>query len=174
MYVLKSRIFTVVFVITLLLFGAFFLLITYKLPPTPSNNSVKEPLTSPTSSVYTLDLSAQSLDKLPEYVLSYTLLEELIISNNNITGALPAEIRNLKNLKVLDASNNNMTGVPAEVGQLSNLEVLNLSNNKLTGLPYELGNLKNLQILDLSGNDYAKADLDVIKKGLPSNIKIIY
>lgn len=70
----------------------------------------------------TLDLSNQNL-------------EVLNISDNNLRGALPAEIRNLRNLKVLNASNNQMTGVPAEIGQLAELEVLDLSNNQLTGLP---------------------------------------
>ena len=125
------------------------------------------------STLNSLDLSNQNLDKLPQHVLNRTNLEELNISNNNINGALPAEIRFLKNLKVLNASNNIMTGVPAEIGQLSNLEVLDLSNNKLTGLPYELGNLKKLKILILSGNSYSKQDLDLIKKGLPESTEIV-
>ena len=120
-----------------------------------------------------LDLSSQGLDKLPSYVLGLSNLEELNISNNKITGALPAEIHNLSKLRVLNASNNLMTGVPAEVGQLQNLEVLDLSNNKLTGLPYELGNLKKLKTLNLSGNNYATQDLEIIKKGLPSGVEII-
>lgn len=123
--------------------------------------------------VNSLDLSGRNLDKLPYYVLSYTGLEELDLSNNSISEALPAEIRLLQNLKVLDASNNKMTGVPAEIGQLSKLEILNLSNNQLTGLPYELGNLKNLKILNLSGNDYSQQDLEIIKKGLPKQVEII-
>lgn len=120
-----------------------------------------------------LDLSNQGLEKLPAYVLQRSDLEELNISNNKITGALPSEIQKLKNLKVLNASNNLMTGVPAEVGQLSNLEVLDLSNNQLTGLPNELANLKKLKVLNLSGNDYSKQDLEIIKKGLPSTTQII-
>ena len=123
--------------------------------------------------VNSLDLSNQNLEKLPADVLSRTNLEELDISNNNLSGALPAEIRFLQNLKVLKASNNKMTGVPAEVGQLSKLEILDLSYNQLTGLPYELGNLKNLKILNLSGNDYAEQDLEVIKKGIPNSTEII-
>jgi len=120
-----------------------------------------------------LDLSNQGLDKLPGYVTALTSLEELNISNNKIAGALPAEIHNLRQLKVLNASNNLMTGVPAEVGQLTNLEVLDLSNNLLTGLPYELGNLKKLKVLNLSGNNYAKPDLEIIKKGLSPSVQII-
>ncbi len=128
---------------------------------------------SPTSGSNILDLSNQGLEKLPAYVLNLSNLEELNISNNNITGALPAEIHNLKKLRVLNASDNSMTGVPAEVGQLQNLEVLNLSNNKLTGLPYELGNLKKLKLLNLSGNNYAQPDLEIIKKGLSPEVQII-
>lgn len=128
---------------------------------------------NPMSREDALDISNKNLDKLPDYVLKLTNLEELNISHNKITGALPAEIHDLKNLIILNASNNLMTGVPAELGQLENLEVLDLSNNDLTGLPNELGNLKKLKILNLSGNDYSQQDLDVIKKGLPSDVKII-
>ncbi|MBI4037175.1 leucine-rich repeat domain-containing protein [Candidatus Daviesbacteria bacterium] len=120
-----------------------------------------------------LDLSNQGLEKLPAYVLKMSNLEELDISNNRLTGALPAEIHDLRKLRVLDASDNLMTGVPAEVGQLQNLEVLDLSNNKLTGLPNELGNLKKLKKLNLSDNNYSKQDLEVIKKGLSPSVEII-
>lgn len=97
----------------------------------------------------------------------------LDLSNRGLSGSLKAEVRELKNLKEIDISNNNFTGLPAEVGQLSQLETLNLSNNPFTGLPYELGNLKNLKVLDLRGTQYAKQDLEVIKEGLPSDVKIL-
>lgn len=121
----------------------------------------------------TLDLSNTGLDKLPYYVLSRSNLEILNIADNNIDGALPAEIKNLKNLKRLDASNNSMTGVPAEIGQMSNLEYLDLSNNNLTGLPYELGNLSALKELNIAGNNYAQQDLDIIESKLHGDVKII-
>jgi Leucine-rich repeat (LRR) protein len=120
-----------------------------------------------------LDLSGRGLTELPKSVLQRTDLTELDISNNRLTGALPAEIRMLTNLKVLNASNNSMTGVPAEVGQLQKLEVLDLSNNKLTGLPNELGNLKNLRTFNLSGNDYSVQDLNFIRSKLSSSVNII-
>ena len=120
-----------------------------------------------------LDLSGQGLTKTPGYVFDRTDIQKLDLSNNNLDGSLQAEVRHLQNLKVLDLSNNQFTGVPAEIGQLKNLEMLNLSNNQLTGLPYELGNLANLKVLDLRGNNYATADLEMIKKNLPSTIKVL-
>lgn len=139
--------------------------------PAPINT--KEQTDIRTSNKNVLDLSNQGLEKLPASVLGMNYLEELNISNNKLTGALPAEIRQLRGLRVLDASDNLMTGVPAEVGQLQSLETLDLSNNKLTGLPYELGNLKKLKLLNLSGNDYSKQDLEVIKKGLSPTVEIV-
>lgn len=129
-------------------------------------------VTQESNSSTTLDLSGQGLTKVPEYVFRQTALEELDLSGNVLEGALQAEIRHLKNLKILDISNNKFTGVPAEIGQLQKLEVLNLANNGLTGLPHELGNLSNLNILDLSGNAYSEADLSVIKQSLPASTVI--
>src|SRR3989339_547981 len=119
-----------------------------------------------------LDLSNKGLTKLPSYVLDRTDLTSLDISYNKLTGALPGEIRFLKNLKTLDMSYNQMTGLPAEVGQLSELTELNLSYNQFTGLPYELGNLKKLKTLNLTGNAYAQQDLDKILRGIP-NVRVI-
>lgn len=114
-----------------------------------------------------LILRGAGITELPKYVLEMTNLEELDISDNALTGALPAEIRKLQKLRILDASGNKMTGVPAEIGQLSQLEQLDLSNNQLTGLPYELGNLQNLRTLILSGNQYSEQDLATIREKLP-------
>lgn len=137
-------------------------------PITTGSNPVETP-----QSGNTLDLSNQNLTKVPDSVFNKTNLEVLNVSNNQLTGALQAEIRKLQNLRVLNASNNRMTGVPAEIGQLQNLEVLDLSNNSLTGLPNELGNLKNLKTLNISGNNYSEADLNGIIEKLPSTVTII-
>lgn len=143
-------------------------------------NSIKEKVAEQKSklglsfeSKKVLDLSNKGLTSIPGDVFLQTDLEELDVSDNNIIGAIQSEIRQLKNLKVLDASNNQMTGVPAEIGQLKDLNVLDLSDNQLTGLPFELGNLKNLKTLNLSGNSYFEQDLNIIKSKLPSSVNII-
>lgn len=135
---------------------------------TPQENKEVVP-----NSATVLDMSGQNLTKVPNSVFSQTKLQSLDLSNNALTGALQAEIRNLQNLVTLDLSNNNFTGVPAEIGQLKNLETLDLSNNQLTGLPYELGNLSNLKVLNLSGNNYSTADLEIIRAKLPASTSIV-
>lgn len=119
-----------------------------------------------------LDLSNQNLTSVPQITFTNTAIQELNLASNSLTGSLPAEIRFLQNLKVLNLSNNQFTGVPAEIGQLQNLEVLDVSNNKITGLPNELGNLKNLKVLKLTGNQYSASDLKGIKNNLPDSVVI--
>lgn len=120
----------------------------------------------------TADYSDKGLTEFPKEVLKDHSLVRLDLSNNALTGAIPAEIHDLSNLEELDLSNNQMTGIPAEVGQLRKLKILNYANNQITGLPLELGNLTQLEILDLSGNDVSQQDLAQIRAKL-TGTKII-
>lgn len=135
-------------------------------PAAPAQNG-PEGAAAPAAVTSRLDLRGMGLTKLPADVLDRTDLTELDLSDNRLTGALPAEIGRLRNLRTLDASGNQMTGVPAEVGRLSELETLDLSDNRLTGLPLELGNLKKLRVLDLRGNDVSAQDLAAIRSAIP-------
>jgi len=131
------------------------------------------PSSANTSGLISADYSNRGLTKFPADVLSKTRTQALDLSHNALTGAIPAEIRFLQDLEVLNMSDNDMTGLPAELGQLKKLRILNVSNNRLTGIPRELGDLSNLQVLDLSGNDISKQDLDVIRARLPASTQII-
>ncbi|HEX4799436.1 MAG TPA: leucine-rich repeat domain-containing protein [Candidatus Paceibacterota bacterium] len=119
-----------------------------------------------------LNLSNSGLTTVPKNVFDKTDLVSLNLSGNKLTGALPAEVRHLRNLQELNLSNNNFTGIPAEVGQLAQLRILNVSHNNLTGLPHELAQLKNLEVFDLRGNNPSTFDLDIIRNALP-NTQII-
>ncbi|HLB66801.1 MAG TPA: leucine-rich repeat domain-containing protein [Candidatus Saccharimonadales bacterium] len=125
------------------------------------------------SSSKTADYSGKGLSEFPKDVLKDKKITVLDLSDNNLTGAIPAEIHDLANLVRLDLSDNQMTGIPAEVGQLRKLKVLDYSNNQITGLPMELGNLTQLEVLDLSGNNVSQQDLAGIRsKLLNTEIKL--
>ena len=142
-------------------------------PATSSDAVLVDSEQDPNKNNTNLDLSDRNLDNLDISIFERTELEMLTVSGNNLSGALPSQIGNLKNLKVLNVSNNNFTGVPAEIGQLSQLEILDLSNNSLTGLPNELGNLKNLKTFNISGNEFSETDLNSIREQLPDTEFII-
>ena len=82
------------------------------------------------------------------------IVKKIDLYNNELTGEIPKEIGNLRNLQYLYLHNNQLTGeIPKEIGNLMNLQDLYLSNNKLTGeIPKEIGNLRNLQVLSLYNN----------------------
>ncbi len=121
----------------------------------------------------TIDLSNKGLGEISKDILDNRSVTTLDISGDNLTGALPAEIRKLINLEVLNASNNKMTGIPAEIGQLNKLRIANFANNDISGLPLEIGNLKKLETLDLRGNSkVSKYDISQIQQKIP-NAKIL-
>lgn len=76
--------------------------------------------------------------------------EDLCMAGEDLT-EVPAYIRHLKNLQVLDFDNNNLSELPDWIGELHNLQELTLINNPLTSLPDGIWELKSLEFLDLSG-----------------------
>ena len=79
---------------------------------------------------------------------------EVSLSQNMLSGEIPAELGNLTSLQILSLWGNELSGeIPAELGNLTSLEILYLNENMLSGeIPAELGNLTSLQRLFLSRN----------------------
>jgi hypothetical protein len=67
----------------------------------------------------------------------------LILSNNDLTGAIPSEIGLLKNLEFLNLNSNSFNGtIASQLGLLTRLDQLRLQDNQLSGsVPVELSSL---------------------------------
>uniref|UniRef100_A0A0D9YMJ0 Leucine-rich repeat-containing N-terminal plant-type domain-containing protein n=1 Tax=Oryza glumipatula TaxID=40148 RepID=A0A0D9YMJ0_9ORYZ len=79
----------------------------------------------------------------------------LNLANNELTGAIPSEVGQLKSLTLLNLSFNSLSGqIPQQLFDLTNLQVVDLSNNHLSGsIPPGLNNLHFLTTFDASNND---------------------
>ncbi len=82
-------------------------------------------------------------------------VEQLSLTNNNLSGPLPTEIGNLTALQYLDLGDNQLTGsLPTSIGSLTSLLGLSLYSNSLQGtIPPVLGNLTNLTSLSFEDNE---------------------
>ncbi|MDW7695377.1 gliding motility-associated C-terminal domain-containing protein [Flammeovirgaceae bacterium SG7u.111] len=112
-----------------------------------------------------LNLSENELSgPIPATLGSLANLREMNLSSNDLSGEIPASLGSLSALEVLNLSRNNLSGeIPSSFGGLSNLRTLDLRDNSLGGeLPEELRNLANLETLNLSRNLYDELpdDLD--------------
>ena len=105
--------------------------------------------------VIELDLSENQLSgPIPAVIGNLTNLESLNLRLNQLSGRIPPELGNLTNLESLWLYDNQLSGrIPPELGNLANLEDLSLDGNQLSGpIPTELGNLTNLEGLWLYDN----------------------
>ena len=80
---------------------------------------------------------------------------QLYLSNNKLSGSIPAQIGDLTSLTVLDLNFNDLSGsIPAGVWDLTGLTRLHLGNNELSGsIPAAVGDLTSLTYLFLGGNE---------------------
>ncbi|KAL9189740.1 hypothetical protein ACHAXT_009415 [Thalassiosira profunda] len=81
---------------------------------------------------------------------------ELNLNDNGLSGTLPNELRGLRRLRKIDMSSNPDLGgaLPADLSQLSELRLLLLARNAITGtFPSSYGALANLEELNLRGNN---------------------
>ncbi|CAM6040677.1 unnamed protein product [Sphagnum compactum] len=114
-----------------------------------------------------IDLSYNQLDgSIPSQLLSSPSLTEVILSNNQFSGTIPAasvqpslgggggSAQSVLPLQWLDLSRNKLSGqIPDAIGSYVKLEALILCGNQLSGsIPVQLSNLSLLQELDVSSN----------------------
>lgn len=108
------------------------------------------------SSLQVLDLrSCSVIGSIPTGLGNLTNLTSLYLSNNNLTGTIPASLGRLSRLSVLDLSQSSFVGsIPGSFANLQNLSLLDVSNNSLFGsIPPGIGTLLKLQYLNLSRNN---------------------
>ncbi|XBH96771.1 hypothetical protein VPH35_087092 [Triticum aestivum] len=91
---------------------------------------------------------------IPAYIGNLVGLTRLVLANTSISGVIPESIGKLKSLIQLGLYNNSLSGsIPPSLGNLSQLNGLIANNGNLEGpIPASLGKLKNLFELDLSMN----------------------
>lgn len=91
---------------------------------------------------------------IPAELRYLSALEVLDLGSNQLTGPIPLELTSLSALWFLNLNDNRLTGsVPGELGSLANLTHMIIGLNQLTGsVPAELGNLSNLWQLSLFAN----------------------
>ncbi|KNA23015.1 hypothetical protein SOVF_028330 isoform A [Spinacia oleracea] len=92
----------------------------------------------------------------PQFVCNISMLSYLTLDRNQIVGQIPFCIENLLNLQYFDVSTNQLSGViPQGIGKLQNLIQLYSMDNRLSGnIPSSIGNLTNLSLLELSKNNF--------------------
>ena len=90
----------------------------------------------------------------PARLSAALLIASVVVFDNNLTGAIRAELGSLTALRILWLHENDLTGsMPAALGNLTALNDLRLFENSLTGsIPAELGNLSALATLLLDSN----------------------
>lgn len=98
-----------------------------------------------------LDLSKQSLTKLPKPLFKLEPLKVLNLNHNNLT-ELPDKLKNLTNLVSLSACCNGLTRVSVDISEIPLLAKLDLSDNNIDTLPASIFNLTFLTTLNLNNN----------------------
>ncbi|XP_057542116.1 leucine-rich repeat receptor-like serine/threonine-protein kinase BAM1 [Amaranthus tricolor] len=84
-------------------------------------------------------------------------LGQISLSNNQLTGKLPASIGNFSGVQKLLLDGNRFTGsIPPEIGKLQQLSKIDFSSNKFSGeIPPEISQCKLLTFVDLSRNQFS-------------------
>ena len=92
----------------------------------------------------------------------------LDLSNNRLSGAVPAGLAGCFQLLYLRLGGNRLSGaLRPELDTLDSLKVLDLSNNKISGeIPLPLAGCRSLEVVDLSGNQISGELSSAVEKWL--------
>ncbi|KAH7518849.1 hypothetical protein FEM48_Zijuj09G0214900 [Ziziphus jujuba var. spinosa] len=102
--------------------------------------------------------SLKMVRKRREMEYNYSILylaDSIDLSDNNLSGEIPAELTSLTKLQTLNLSANHLTGkIPTNIGNLTMLEILDLSRKKIfSPIPVSMTSLTFLNHLNLSYNN---------------------
>ncbi|KAH6762880.1 Leucine-rich repeat protein kinase family protein [Perilla frutescens var. hirtella] len=103
-----------------------------------------------------LDVSQNVLSgEIPAVLGNFGSLQFLNMARNSFLGGIPSSIGQLKILKFLDLSENELNGsIPLEIGALTSLDELRLEKNSLGGnIPLSIGDSSSLKSLYLAHNE---------------------
>jgi Leucine-rich repeat (LRR) protein len=133
-----------------------------------SKNSMSVALTSPLSlsKLKDLRLNSNKLTSLEPLTTHLTApsLQTLDVTNNHLTGTLPALQSFYPALISLIASDNRISEVPIE--SLTGLKMVNLANNDIERLEPQIGTLADtLTSLNVEGNKFRVPNYHVLQKG---------
>ena len=111
------------------------------------------------TSLESLDLSTNQLEGgIPKFLGDICTLRKLVLLDNNLNGQLIELINNLSrcakhSLEVLDFSMNQFTGLLPNFTIFPSLKEVHLFSNNINGtVPKSIGNLYKLEVLDVSSN----------------------
>ena len=102
-------------------------------------------------SLIIVDLSYNSLSKIPAGLFKLKYIKELNLEYNHIN-YVQHQLSFLTNLEKLNLSNNELSFLPNSLFKLQKLQILLLNYNKIKFIPIEIGLMKNLQRLNLYNN----------------------
>lgn len=125
-------------------------------------SSLFEPLTDVPARVWSittltrLNLKKNALEVLPEEIGALEMLRVLDVSENRLSGPLPAALGNLIHLEELDFSENEVTEMPATIGSLKKLSKLIAFKNKMSKLPDAIGECEALSEVNFFNNKLIK------------------
>ena len=111
----------------------------------------------PVPDVVAIDISHNSLTKLPIKIFKLVSLKRFNCSSNKLT-ELPKEIGQLVSLQTFSCDQNQLTELPKEICHLVSLQKFYCGYNKLTELPKEIGNIgsgrNNINCDELNSSSY--------------------